>query len=188
MKKALLQLLIVLFGGVFGGLAQNKIEPEDYDVYRALLENRNGAVISKFTFKQDLKYFLKSPAHKSELSILEADTRKNYQKRNQKPFELQKNFGAGFTVNLVSYENLRPFYDRLKESELAAEKALMEKYGTNTVITFSRAGFNKNKTQALLGVEYDIGLCGTCRESYLVVLSKEEGRWIVKKKILTVIS
>ena len=193
MKKAFL-LITILFCCVFSVVAQEQIEREEYDVYNAVFgDDSYQHVIFNFTALTEL-----NPASKfirkllrQELSIVKPDTLKSFNNRNEKSFELKDEFGRQPTVKLVNNEDMQPFLEMIKkdnDNEIAVQNAFLEKYGSMGLVTLSRVGFNKSKTQALVLLSNSAGFCGTCNESYYVVLSKENGRWEIKKKVMPAIN
>lgn len=189
MKKAIL-LLTILFCYTFNVFAQEQIDSEEYDVFKVVLAGGK-SIISNFTIiDSGLNRSMKLAHLKRELSEIESETRKSYNTRNQRRFELQDTFGSKSTVAFISDEELKIIFDKLGEdrNELTVENALIEKYGSGTLISFSRVGFNKNKTQALVAINSNIGLCGTCSTNYYVILSKENGEWMIRKKVMSSIS
>lgn len=176
----------ILFCCVFQVLAQEQIEPEEYEVYKVLLGDGYLSVVSKFTVTDELNSAFKN--HKRELSIVQSEARKSYNQRNQRSFELQENFGIKPSVKLVVGEDVGSFFEMAKKSELAAENAFYERFGSRTLIYLSRVGFNRNKDQALVSYTSNTGLCGTCSTNYVFVLSKQSDAWKIEKKVMGWIS
>lgn len=187
MNKTIL-LLTFLVCCFYNASAQRMIEAEEYEVYKAVLgEGKN--VVSNFTVNDDaLNYLIKN--RKKELSFIESETRKSYNARNRNSAQLQNNFGKNVFVSLIADKDLKEIYDKLGENkyELTIENELMAKYGSATLITLSRVGFNKNKTQALLGINANTGLCGTCSISFYYILKKENDNWTITKRVMSSIS
>lgn len=180
-------LLIFIFCLTCNFFAQTQIEQEEYTVYQTILGSKSNIAISKFTYIDDDSAF-KIKRLKQDLRIVQSRTRKDFKKKNKKYYELKNNFLTKKKVHLLSFEDLRPFYEIADYNEFAAEKAFLEKYETVSVITLSRVGFNRDKTQALVGVVSNSGFCGTCSTAYLIVLSKEKDEWKIVKKVITWIS
>lgn len=185
MRKLLLSVTI-LFCCVFQVLAQEQIELEEYEVYKVLLGDGYQSVVSKFTVVDELNLVLKT--RKRELAVVQSETRKNYNRRNQRSFELQNIFGIKPNVKLVVGEDVSSFFEMARKNELAAENAFYEKFGSRTLTYLSRVGFNRNKDQALVSYTSNTGLCGTCSTNYVFVLSKQNGAWKIEKKVMGWIS
>ena len=184
--KKTLTLLTILFCFALCISAQEKIESEEYEVYRVLLGDGYQSVVSKFSVDEELKSIFK--VRKRELSVVQSETRKSYKQRNQKSFELQENFGIKPNVKLVVGEDVNSFFEMARKNELAAENAFYEKFGSRTLVYLSRVGFNENKDQALVSYTSNTGLCGTCSTNYIFVLSKQKGAWKIEKKVMGWIS
>jgi hypothetical protein len=189
MKKALL-LLTILFCCIVNVVAQEQIEPEEYRIYKALLEKEfitpksKQIVISKFTTFADLDEVNTSSFIRRKLSQVKLETLNSYNSRNRKSYELKNNFNINLIVNLITEEDLIPI--RRKEKADLGESykaAFREKFSTENLISFSRVGFNRKMNQALIQVGYSCGT--TCGESNYIVLSKKNNRWIITKKLMT---
>ena len=185
MRKLLLSLTI-LFCCFLHIAAQEQIEREEYAVYKVLLGDGYQSIVSKFTVADELKSIFK--VRKRELSFVQSETRKNFNQRNEKSFELQNNFGIKPDVKLVVDEEVNLYFEMAKENDLAAENALYEKFGSRSLAYLSRVGFNKTKTQALVSLTSDSGFCGTCSTNFVFVLSKQTGTWKIEKKVIGWIS
>lgn len=92
MKKALL-LLTTLFCCIFNALAQENIEPEEYEVYKAWMEksfitfDTKQVFITKFTTDSFSDFAFLEPSKKRQISQLQSSTFKDYKLRNQKSLE-----------------------------------------------------------------------------------------------------
>jgi hypothetical protein len=192
MKKRIL-LFTILLCCAFNVVAQEHTEPEEYSIYKVLLEswfintNTKHVVIRKFTSNEDSDKAIISSFIRRKLSQVKPDTLDDYFNRNRKSFELKDNFGISPIVSLITEEDLLPIR-RKEKADLgeAYKKAFKEQYSTEYLIWFSRVGFNKSKNQALIQVSYSCGT--TCGEGNYVILSKKKDRWIIKKKLLRWIS
>jgi hypothetical protein len=180
--RKILPLLTILLCCTFGILAQDQIQPEEYEVYKVLLGDGYQSVVSKFTVVDELNAILKT--RKRELSVVQSETRKNYNQRNQRSFELHNNFGIKPSVKLVVSKDVSLFFEMARKNELAAEDAFYKKFASRTLIHLSRVGFNKNKNQALVSFTSNDGLCGTCSTNYIFVLSKQNSVWVIEKEVM----
>ncbi len=100
-----------------------------------------------------------------------------FKNKNAKAYKLENKFSIPQTVILISDGELNEIFQNNK-----GWGPFYEKYPNSSgVISISRAGFNSNQTQAILYFGYQ-------RESldgqgYLIFLTKDEGKWIVKEKV-----
>jgi hypothetical protein len=184
MKK--LFLLLCIFCLTSSVFTQSPIDEEEYSVYRAILGSDYNLAINKFTSSDDSAF--KTKHLRRDLKIVQTKTSKDFKKKNKKSYELQNNFLTQKKVFLLTIEELRPFYEKSDEDEFAAENAFIEKYGTVSLVTLSRVGFNNDKTQAVVEVVYNSGFCGNCSTAYLFILTKEKEDWKIIKKLITWIS
>ena len=185
MRKLLLSFTI-LFCWFLHIAAQKQIEPEEYAVYKVLLDDGYQSVVSKFTVTDELKSVFK--VRKQELSIVQPETRRNFNQRNEKSFELQDNFGIKPNVKLVVGDEVSLYFEMAMKNDLAAENAFYEKFGARSLVYLSRVGFNKIKTQALVSLTSNGGFCGTCSTNFVFVLSKQTDAWKIEKKVIGWIS
>jgi hypothetical protein len=101
----------------------------------------------------------------------------DFKNKNAKVYKLENKFSIPQTVILISREELNKIFYNEKGWD-----AFYEKYPNSSgYIQISRVGFNSNQTQAILyyGNQY-AGLGG---EGYLIFLTKDEGKWIIKEKV-----
>ena len=156
---------------------------KSYDEASRYLEKHFGRVY-KFTEKRF--YAFKVPAKTVHPKL---ETIENVNSINQQSYELKDNFGVGVIVNLVTEEDLRPIRKTLKDDIAggAYTEAFEKKSPTaGKQVWFSRIGFDKLKTQALVHVGYSCGhLCGY---GHFVLLTKYKDGWKIKKKMQTWIS
>jgi hypothetical protein len=142
MKKAFLPLTI-LFCCIFNVSAQIEIPPEEYEVYKAWIEQSvitpetKEILIGKFTADNDndITFYFKRRGIGRELPQLQASTLNNYRLRNRQWLELKNNFGVSTVIKFVNMANWHPYLDETRDK---------------SIITFSRVGFNNEKNQALV--------------------------------------
>lgn len=197
MKNAVLlfTFLLCLFLNAFGQsetLTNEKIQPEEYCVYKTILEPflKNNPtkqlVIRKFTSGSAVAdSFISGDRKTALLKTFEPETIDDYNSRHNKPSELKNDFGVDMPVNLVTDEELKPIFDGKKEKDFteSAIEAMEKRYQTKYLITFSRVSFNKSRTLALVHVEF---LCGiACSKGFIYIMWKEDNRWIVLDSLHT---
>jgi hypothetical protein len=121
-----------------------------------------------------------------DLDSLRAKTAENFRLNNEKPVKLTNGFNLKVKVNLISRDEMSAIFQRRNEKYDGWE-FFRQRYPTaDAIITFSRVGFNGDKTQALMYVGYQCDwLCG---EGSYVLLAKEKGDWKIKKKVMIWIS
>ncbi|HEX9961027.1 MAG TPA: hypothetical protein VGB00_08845, partial [Pyrinomonadaceae bacterium] len=175
MKKAAL-LLTILLCCIFHARAQERIEPEEYQIYKAWLEKpfivdkTSRIFVMKFTadFFDD---FTAMPGGKRrQLSRLQSSALKDYRARNRKPLDLTNNFGVNANLQLIPQDLHLEFRTSSSYAELA------KKSGAEYGIAFSRVGFNKKKNQALIHVHYR-SASSKLAFGYFFLFSKEKGIW-----------
>lgn len=179
MKKAVL-LFTVLFCCIFNALAQKQIEPEEYNVYRAWLEqdfiapDTKQIVIRKFT-DANPHDITNVPRESPMLSQLQPSTLRDYKRRSRQSVVLKNNFGVSPIVKL-SPENLENFF-----SDNSPSQDWRKEFGAEYRFSLTRVGFNKKKNQALFHVNYKSHLMPNYAFGRYYLLAKENGNWIIKK-------
>jgi hypothetical protein len=181
MKKAVF-LIAILFGCIFNALAQEKIEAEEYEIYSLWLEKR--AIIGEskeiILIKSTTDHwddFKDLPSHRRrELSKLKSSTLKDYRLRNRKLPELENNFNVNANVHLISDSWLNFSVFKTDYGDF------VKKSGAEFVIAFSRVGFNKKKTQALLHVLFKSISVSKFDFGYYFLFSKEKDNWVIKQR------
>jgi hypothetical protein len=175
-------------------LAQNAPDSDEYSVYTSLLQQefigkgtkeivvRKQTAIDNFSNDESLTYLTES------LPSLAKETYEDFDSCNKKSTALTDKFNLKVKVNLVGEEIDRIFYEsRQSNSKEDGWEVFHKKYPTaGAIITLSRVGFNKDKSQALVFVAHSCGwLCG---EGNYILLEKKDGVWKVEKKSMTWIS
>jgi len=188
-----------------GGLPSPVPEPEEYEVYSFLLEGEN-AVIKKddddiIVIEGDTvpTYVVEGTNHgiqtitrkgsylygfNETLSIPEIgwDTLDDFERKNMSPSTLDYQFDLKTKYLLFNHE---------EQLELGHAGSYWDRFYTRYPdshgrISFSRVGFNRDKTKALV---YRGWLAGSLAGGgHVVFLSKVDDRWIVKKRIAIWIS
>lgn len=201
MKKVLLQrfslsIIFALISFVFASslLAQNVSEAEEYSVYKSLFQQefigketkelviKKQTAIENFSDNEPIAYLIKS------LPSLTKETIEDFRLQNKKPTELTNKFNLKVKINLLGEEFDRLFYEaRQSDPEKDGWEIFYKKYPTSGgIITLSRVGFNKEKSQALMFVSHGCGsLCG---EGNYILLIKKDNVWKVEQKLMMWIS
>ena len=181
MEKATL-LLTILLCFVFNASAQRSVTLEEYEVYKAWLEKAfiTPETRQLFIIKQTTDFiddFYELPLYKRrQLHKLQSSTLRNYRLRNRKSLELKNNFDVKPIVNLIIDEDPASHLDS-NSPYLNLEK----EFGAEYRITLSRVGFNKNKNQALIHVNFRNNSIQKYTFGYFFLLSKKDGNWITKQ-------
>jgi hypothetical protein len=154
-------------------------DDEQYAIYSLLINDLfltdNKAVtfvnISDRTNSDDELFYLKKTTHEQRVSSL----KKIFPSVNE---EILEDFD---TKHLLSSPELKPKfniavqYDLIDENEINKNEGLASK----RVIKFSQVGFNHDKTQAFVDIDYFCPLCGFGKH---VLLEKENGKWKIKQE------
>jgi len=157
------------------------IPNSEYEVYSSVILSRNYSpsvnkiVIYQLTnyqtwYNNDSFQNFKNYPLKND-SMLVGD----FKNKNAKAYKLDNKFLIPQTVIIISEKEL---------NELNAKdwSAFHEKYPNSSgVIQISRVGFNSNQTQAILYFDYHYDMLWG--EGYLIFLTKDEGKWIVKEQV-----
>lgn len=116
------------------------------------------------------------------LPALEKKTASNFKKQNRKPFPLQEQFALSVPVKLISDEEFR----QLVPSAADWSGFYAAYPGAPGLLTFSRVGFNRDLTQAVVYLSQVAGPLGG--EGVFVLLQKENGVWTPTEEITVWIS
>jgi hypothetical protein len=161
----------------------------EYEVYSSVISSIissdfshtsiNKIVISQLTSNQTICYNsyydcfqnFKNYSLKND-SILGDD----YKNKNAVAYKLENKFSIAQTVIFISRGEFNKIFQNVKGWD-----SFYEKYPNSAgIISISRVGFNRNRTQAILGFSYQAGwLWG---KGYRIFLTKDEGKWIVKEQ------
>jgi hypothetical protein len=168
---------------------RNEIEEEEYAVYAALIndnsreEKANHLLVireqpvlwdgsipdEKETFFADLK--------KSAPALM-AETVDDLRARSTEQFVFTRRFNIKHRYVLISEQEINATFDKMGRGW---EKFYRKYPGSEGFVTFSRVGFNRDRTQALVYQAYSCG--GTCGGGTYYLLTKENGIWKVKGTI-----
>ena len=178
MKRAI-QIVLVVGLGVLLGSAQTHPTSEENDVYAAWL---NTAFITPQTEQVFLMEFTRDfwddlsevPKHRRRpLYKLQKATLKDYRRRNKTQVQLANSFGVKPAVIILPVDSVN--FMRSGAGYEATVRKSKEQFG----ITFSRVGFNTNRTQAFLHVDYNSTDGSKWAFGRYFILSKKSGTWTV---------
>lgn len=149
----------------------DEISPEAYAVYSAML---GGAAR-----KQKINLFLVAESTiqgtrvndessknmfeemRREHPDLSSETTESFVAKNEKPYPLSPKFKTDFAVMLVNRTEEEKFFNERYELFKDGKKIKVKFKDTDGVCSFSRVGFNRERTQALVYKDYICGvLCG----------------------------
>lgn len=149
---------------------------EEYAVYSVVIDDLivkdrssvNSLVISNQTSAYDVKY-LSSTTFKQSLqnmkqkyTYINEELLLDYEAKQTRPFKLYPNFNLPVEYILIDANKL--------------EKS--EGYESRSMIRLSKVGFNKEKNQALIYIEF---FCGMCGFGNYVILEKENDIWKIRQ-------
>jgi hypothetical protein len=165
---------------------ESGIEAEEYAVYAAVIKynDRDDNPDRIFVIEeQPSPWITPSDAEKSEFydemrkssSALQAETVEDLRAKNKESFKFTRNFNISRQYALISDAEIESIF---KGGVGDGWKRFNEKYPkSNGISTFSRVGFNADKTQALV---YRGNRCeGLCGSGLYYLLSKKNGVWTI---------
>lgn len=162
------------------------VGPDEYSVYSVIIDDwylKSGdsvavvrdhtAVGSSLDFLEiELSYVRSSVYH------LNTDITNDFKAKNIGSYEIGSYFNSNFKVEIISQREI----DNIFERQGAWDDFYTRYQGAESLLTFSRVGFNKGKNQALVYVVTQWGnLAGT---GYYILLEKsKDSTWRVDKEI-----
>jgi len=162
-----------------------QIAAEEYAVYMAILGKDSKLFVVRDksgvdNFGEDNDFF--KEAFEKAFKELKPETIEDFKAKNKEISHLEKKFPTKETYYLISDEELSKFFYRGLDWE-----GFNKKYpNSGGFYTFSRVGFSKDGTQAILFVAHSCGsLCG---EGYYYFLRNDNGEWKVIAPLMTWIS
>ena len=193
-------LCVLLLAGLAGlqcaawQTVQGDPEQEEYAVY--------AAVISELYVRPETKIIVISPPTMAndqpfrslfkEFSSLSPTTIRDFDDKNNAPHALKPLFQLTVPAVLLSEEAQRDVFQHRAERSAEADKAdwqrFYERYPTAPgILSFSRVGFNPQRTQALVLVglssgAFCVGPRNACWASQYVLLTKQQGTWTVAEQ------
>lgn len=173
--------------------AQSKIDQLEYAIYKDLLLHLDPDSTGPIAFKKStttnseesgtFEYLAK------KFSSLDRATVEDFNQRNREPLMLEDLFQMDRKIILLGDEvkevlNYSKYPDEFVEGR--AWKDFQRVYGTYSLRTLSRVGFNKKQDQALVLYGSQYGWTAGRGDYYL--LRKTKSGWKVKKKMMAWIS
>ncbi len=161
-------------------------ETEEYAVYSALLEKLfvkddvNLLVIQKQTIYSANNYFIRStveepiPDMKKFFPSVSEDAFRDFRSKNQQVSSINCKFVL--PVKYIITDEIKP-----KNEDIAKIDSFLEKFpDARGMIRLSKVGFNKDRTEAFVYVEF---ICSVlCGGGNNVLLEKNSGQWKVKEQ------
>ncbi|MDI6727876.1 MAG: hypothetical protein QMD44_02980 [Thermodesulfovibrionales bacterium] len=143
------------------------IEPEEYEIFNAVLDKYHALVSLEKTTMSEKKLDNADVTHLKRLSVhVDAYLTGDFNKKNSRSYELEKRF---FKKRYFMDESYQSFPGSGKES-----------------VGISRVGFNKEKDRALIFVRYKSITPPEAfyEEGNFVYLEKKEGKWVAIKTVM----
>lgn len=113
-----------------------------------------------------------------EVYSLTEDTIDDYQLKNEEKQKLENNFSVRSKIIFISEKEENQLFRKGQDGWAKFHKKYPK---AKRMISFSRVGFNKEQTQALVNVSMGCGwLCG---EGSFIILQKENGKWVIQQNI-----
>ena len=158
---------------------QNDLVPffnprEEYEVYSAILANEKREddvlIVSEDT---TIGLIADATDLNQETSVLTEDIIQDFNSKIKKQHKLENNFSIKNKVVLLGEKESR---------ENNGSRTLFTKYPkARAILSFSRVGFNTNRTQALV---YFTSWCNPlCGRGDFIFLQKVDGKWTVEREI-----
>ncbi len=113
-----------------------------------------------------------------EISDLTEYTINDHQAKNEEDRKLENNFTFRGKVIFLSEKEQKQVFRKGQDGWTRFNKKYPK---AKRIISFSRVGFNQERTQALVSVSMSCG--GQCGEGGFILLQKENGKWNVQKDI-----
>jgi hypothetical protein len=159
-------------------LVPNYNPNEDYEVYSAILTSKKEKgeviIIGEATV---IGFIAEAKNLNKEISILTEDTIRDFDTKNEKSYKLQNNFSIENKVVLINEKA-----ENNSSRRDINPRSLFIKYPeARAILTFSRVGFNTNRTQALV---YFTSWCDPlCGSGDFIFLQKINGKWTVEREV-----
>ena len=183
--------IIFLFSSCAGSSAisgppRNSSETEEYSVYDTLIEQiyirdqveqivvKDQTSLGSFN-DEELEGIFQQVLHK--LPELEKTTFNDFRAKNAQPHRLNTSFNLSVNYVLISKDEEDDLLYRRADGWVAFYKKYPKAQG---ILTISRVGFNPEMNQALVYVGNQSG--PKTGAGYYVLLARENGTWIIKKR------
>lgn len=178
-----LSLTVILMIVSVSALAQGapELHAEEYEIFSEVIrktvvlsESRN-VVVSDTTSRDAFFVFDVSKEVQRKLNKLQKSTLESFRKANKAEGKLRQEFADDLVVHLI------PWSDSVNSlGRLSGDKDAATKYAAEYRLTFSRVGFNKEMTQALVHVDYRHNeMRKYAFGSYFLFSRQNDGAWEV---------
>lgn len=156
-----------------------QITDEDYAVYSAILtDEQPDAELIVINDHTSHGLIANAKNFSNSISNLSEDIIQDYQIKNEDDLKLSNNFLIKNKISFLSDKEENQIFRKGQDGWANFHKKFPK---ANVIISFSRVGLNKERTQALVSVSTGCGwLCG---EGNFILLQKESGKWIIQNKI-----
>lgn len=171
---------------VISGPSRNSSETEEYAVYDTLIEQmyirdqveqiviKDQTSLSGFN-NEELEGIFQRVGRK--LTTLQKTTFNDFRANNEQPHRLDGPFNLSVSYTLISKDEENDLLYQRPDRWFAFYKKYPKAQG---VLTISRVGFNPEMNQALVYVGSQSG--PKTGAGYYVLLSRENGTWIIKER------
>ncbi len=174
--------LILLFVSVSAfAQAPTELHAQEYEIFSevirktAVLSESRNVVVSDTTSRDAFLVFDVSKEFQRKLNKLQKSTLESFRKANKAEGKLRQEFADDLVVHLM------PWSDSVNSlGRLSGDKDAAAKYAAEYRLTFSRVGFNKEMTQALVHVDYRHNeMRKYAFGSYFLFSRQNDGAWEV---------
>ena len=163
--------------------APTELRAQEYEIFSevirktAVLSESRNVVVSYTTSRDPLYVCDVSKDYRRKLKKLQKSTLESFRNANKAEGKLRDEFADDLVVHLM------PWSDSVKSlGRLSGDKDAATKYAAEYRLTFSRVGFNKQMTQALVHVDYRHNeMRKYAFGSYFLFSRQNEGTWEVVK-------
>lgn len=173
-----------------------EILSEEYEIYASVIKSEvgDGSIVieektSILSFSDLLKYVNESGLQDNNKNYpADEDTINNFREANNYNFNLKNNFSVKNKILFYTEKQQDRIFERAYKSndKIEPHELFKKEFNHSTSYTFSRVGFNKDKTKALLFIST---WCGSlCGEGSFVYLEKDKQNWVIKRKNTVVVA
>ena len=168
----------------------DSISQEEYDIYSLVINeffSTKEVIISQRTNTSSyLKYAPYDSVLTNEEPNFDTTIYSNYEQINNLSYYFADNFTSDIRkIILITHEEFQYFFTG-NDINSGWEEFHKEYPDAGGIISFTRIGFNSEKTQALFEISDQYGSLGG--EGHIIYLAKENGKWVIKDTIFTWIS
>ncbi len=165
-------------------LNQTSDENEDYAVYSAILADHKYEtkvmVVNDYTAHG---LIADATNLNQEIPNLNEETISGFQTANKEDKKLENNFTTNGRIIFLSEKEESKIFRKNQDGWARFYKKYPKARG---IVTFSRVGFNQERTQALVSVSYSCG--GLCGQGNFIFLQMKEGKWAVERSVMLWVS